>query len=222
MRSYLVCVVGLVTCAIVPAAVAATYGPVQDFKEALEYPTDFRIIIEFNTQKQVLKTTPPPPHYEWGVERDSVVIEFPVPFESVINVRGAAWDTLDEPDTGLIHTTTMYGIDLNPMGDDLHMTGFTTAQAAELRFMDERFYGRSGTAYYGVPLGTPTIASLPSLFPGFDLSIFEGDPDSVVYAFRTTRPISDLVPEPSGTLLAALGLSTWLVDARRRNGRRFH
>jgi hypothetical protein len=129
---------------------------------------------------------------------------------------GVAWDTTTDPPSGITTITTMYGVDLNPAGTDLHTTGFDADQAAALEFQSETFIGNSGTLYSGVSLGTPTLAELPALFPGLDLSLFGGNPSSVVYAFQTTVPSADIgAPEPSTAVLAVVACGLMCVLRKR-------
>ncbi len=201
------CLAALLGSFFVQGATAATEGPLGDFKATVSNPSSTGITLQFPT----LMLNKPP---------DTIIIVIGGN-AAATDLRGAGWITTDEPDSGLYHITTMYGIDLDPLGTTLHMTGFDPLQAATFVFQDESFIGQSSTVYPGISLGTPTLASLPTLFPGYDLSIFGGDPDSRVYAFQTTVPIADFtVPEPSTLVLGAFGILGLGLLARRKTHRR--
>jgi hypothetical protein len=134
--------------------------------------------------------------------------------------------------TGPLTITTIYGIDLNPSGSALSMTGVNPNDPQFSPTSDETLFGLSGTAYTSNTEFRAPIAALDSILgPGYDLSPFaQGDPNSEVYGFQTIVPAADFVtfvPEPStlvycagaGAMLG--GLLTWrrrrCLDCAERN-----
>jgi|GEM_PF-6369564 len=190
---------------------ATIIGPLQDLKETVE---GSNIYIELETLMPLL--WPP-----WA-KKDKITIQIGTrdPHGRALNVKGIAYDAYDNPDfTGNVLMTTIYGIDLDPTGSGLETTGLDTEFASVVSFSDEQFIGVSGTIYHGVPLGTPTLADLPMLLPGYDLSPFQGDPTSIVYVFQTLAPAADFVPESSSVVLLGLGalcLATYSWNSKRR------
>jgi hypothetical protein len=201
------CLAALLGSFFVQGATAATEGPLGDFKATVSNPSSTAITIDLAT----LILLPVP-------DIDHIIIVLGGNAAST-DLRGAGWVTTDEPDSGFYHITTLYGIDLDPLGTTLQMTGFDPLQAETFVFHDESFIGQSSTVYPGISLGTPTLAALPALFPGFDLSIFGGDQNSRVYAFQTTVPIADFVPEPRTLVLGAFGILGLGFVARRKKVR---
>lgn len=194
------------------AAYAATIsGPFQDLKEELPATGDGFVII-INTKYPSL--FPP------SIKKDQIVITLPSPgHPHNIAIKGLAYESYENPDfSGNVKITTIYGIDLDPTGTGLEMTGLDAQLASVLSFSDEQFFGDSGTVYNGVSLGTPTLAELPALLPGYDLSPFQGDPNSIVYMFETIAPSSDFsaIPETPSLMLGGLGLLGLAVTLHAR------
>lgn len=123
---------------------------------------------------------------------------------------------------GHVTLTTFYGLDQDPdlPDDEALMTGFNAIDP-EMTFLSETFIGLTDE-YPADPLGTFAIGALGSepLFEDFDFSRFVGDPDSIVYAFRATVPLSDfegvLIPEPSSLVLALVGFVLTAYGCYRR------
>lgn len=121
--------------------------------------------------------------------------------------------------------TTFYGLDQDPglPVDGALITGFNAIDP-EMTFLSETFLGLT-EEYPADPLGTFAIGALSSepLFEDFDFSRFVGDPESIVYAFRATVPLSDfdavLVPEPSSSILALVGIVLTASACYRRRKR---
>jgi hypothetical protein len=110
---------------------------------------------------------------------------------------------------------SIYGIDLNPGGASLLLTGVTAPP--QFSFLSgETIFGNSGTPYTSTFASKVPIEELFLLLgPGFDLSPFSaGDPNSNVYVFQTIVPaaeITSVAPEPStwvlSTSMAMLGVA---------------
>lgn len=61
------------------------------------------------------------------------------------------------------------------------------------------------------------LGDLPALLPGYDLSRFTGDPDSLVYLAQATVPLAAIgMSEPGTWALLALGALALLVHENRR------
>ena len=110
--------------------------------------------------------------------------------------------------------TDVWSLDLNPSGnpDDVPLqTGFNAIDPQIVPLSDELFIGRkTGTIYTSFLNVTSTLADLPTLLPGYDLSVFTGDPNSIVYVSQALVPAFDVgecIPEPS-TVLSLLALGT--------------
>jgi hypothetical protein len=115
--------------------------------------------------------------------------------------------------------TDIFAFDLNPSGppEDIRLTGFNPADPDIVPLSPEVFIGRSGQEFTADVNFTATLAELPALLPGFDLSAFTGDPNSIVYISQATVPASEFVtfvPEPSTLVLAAVGASALLGRVR--------
>lgn len=205
-------VLGLLLLALsVPhTASAAAFGPFLDFKEDYE---PLGIIIEFDV---------PTKHFDWDAfkfVRDNihVVIDLGGSAMSRVPLKGHGYHSFENPDfSGNMEVTTLYGLDLDPDGDGMQLTGFTAAQAADISFSDEVFIGNSGTLYPATVAALTTLGDLNTWLPGADLSVFQGDPSSMVYLFRATVPSADFtnVPEPSTVALAGIAVVCLLVVTR--------
>lgn len=111
--------------------------------------------------------------------------------------------------TDPITITDVYAMNTNPMGNPFSptLTGFNSGNPEFQPLGPEHFIGTSGTDYTSNFSGVSTLANLPAMLPGYDLSAFNGgDPNSIVFVEKTTLPALDAVPEPSS--LALLGLGT--------------
>lgn len=136
---------------------------------------------------------------------DRISIELPNA-SSVANLRGVAYQTWTTPDlTGDVVITTIYGLDANPGDAALRIAGFNPLAPEVAAMFDEVQIGISGTDYHASFSATPTLAELPTLFPGFDLSPFEGGSASFFYTFQTSLPGADYVPEPLAYMLLGMG-----------------
>ena len=127
---------------------------------------------------------------------------------------------------GTATVTTIYGIDQNPSGQALQLTGVDPTDPEFAPSSSETIFGNSGTPYVSSSAFTVPIASLSEVLgPGYDLSAFAGgDPNSLVYGFQTTVSGCDFltssVPEP-GTLVCfaeAMAMLGGLFIWRRRRG----
>lgn len=198
-HSYLVL---LVIVLISGTAAAITVGPFLDFDEPVE-PAGF--------------------YWHWDTEftniwgdtiKDSITISCSAP----VHVHGLAYVTLGAlgfEDDALV--TTIYGKALDPAVPGLETTGFNPLSPEITPISGETIFGASGTAYQSFFATGPTaLSSLPFLFPDLDLSSFQGDPLSVVYAFQTSMPASE-IPEPATmTLLVIVGSFAMLRRKRQR------
>jgi hypothetical protein len=125
-----------------------------------------------------------------------------------------------DPDVCALQVADVWAMDLNPGGGTLSLTGFDPVNPQITPLSQEMFIGGSGTAYPATMVPT-TLANLPSALPGFDLSAFSGNPNSIVYVAQTDLPPSDFVPEP-GTFVvsAAAGLGLLGYGWRRKSSGR--
>jgi hypothetical protein len=116
-----------------------------------------------------------------------------------------------DPDVCALHVADVWAFDLNP-GGTLSLTGFDPASPQITPLSQEMFIGGSGTAY-PAPMVATTLANLPAALPGFDLSAFSGNPNSIVYVAQRDLPPNDFVPEPGTFILSGasvLGLLGYL------------
>jgi hypothetical protein len=147
---------------------------------------------------------------------DHIVIGSP---SSAFNLRGLGYITNDTGALGESLVTTIYGQALTPVGSGgLDTTGFNALSPEMTPVSGETIIGTSGTEYQSFFASGPTaLSTLPSLFPSFDLSYFKGDSSSVVYAFQTFVPTSDLpVPEPLTIVAIGMGIAGLGGYVRRR------
>ena len=133
--------------------------------------------------------------------------------------------------TDNLTVTDITAIDLNPGGDPAlvpPMTGFNavTPEVEPIPGEVEEFTGISGTIYSAGPVVTSRIGDLGTLLPGYDISSFTGDPDSVVYVSQAVIPANDFavpaleIPTLSqwgviGLILLMAASALWML--RRRN-----
>jgi hypothetical protein len=120
--------------------------------------------------------------------------------------------------TSTVTLTDVYGVDINPSGpmSPITATGFDAADPQIVPLGPESFVGASGQTYTADVNETTTLGNLPSVLPGYDLSEFSGDPDSIVYVSQATAPANEFlssVPEPS---TAAMIVGAILVLLARR------
>jgi hypothetical protein len=118
--------------------------------------------------------------------------------------------------TGDLRVWTFYGVDQNPGGSSLQMTGVNPLSPQFTPNGGENIEGVSGKIYTSDVAMTLPISELSKQFPGFDLSPFSnGIPTSEVYVFGTTVPRSDLpAPEPATVVTACLGVAL-VIGVRR-------
>ena len=119
-------------------------------------------------------------------------------------------DPTIQPDAVL---TDVYAADLGgelggPDGDIPLLTGFDPTNPQIVPQSGEQFVGKSG-AVYSADFETVRLADLATRLPGYDLSRFTGDPDSIFYLAQATVPFDDVttaaVPEPSTFWLLLIG-----------------
>ncbi len=127
--------------------------------------------------------------------------------------------------TATVTLTDVYGLDLNPSGPSspITATGFDPTNPQIVPLGPESFVGASGQTYTASINETTKLGNLPSVLPGYDLSEFSGDPDSLVYVSQATAPANQFlssVPEPSsavmvvGAVLVLLG--RWATKQKQR------
>ncbi len=115
--------------------------------------------------------------------------------------------TSDPHNPTFIQLVDVWAKDLNPPGKSpLNHTGFNPFDPELVPIGPENFIGRSGTLY-PAPMVATTVASLPLVLPGFDLSPFQGDPTSIVYVAQATVPSLDFAAVPEPSTLALLGMA---------------
>lgn len=198
---------------------AGIFGPYEDLRDAeiptpvgdgwvAQYETTYYSFEKEKWVKDILTIT---------VENWSIEIEI-----KDARMAGGGFETFDDPDDPEALITTIYGIDVEPDGP-LAITGFDSRLVASPASF-ETIIGASGTHYVSHSTMTVPLGDLATTFPGYDLSIFQGDPSLVVFAFQTTVPVSDLysVPEVStGAMLslAAIGAAGYALYRRRRDTR---
>jgi hypothetical protein len=126
---------------------------------------------------------------------------------------GVAYISSEEDSSGIpsdsLRITTIYGLENSGSGSLLSMTGFT-ASNRELTFNSETIFGKSGTLYVDSTPEISPISALGNLLgSSFDLSIFQGSPNSEVYVFSTIVPASDIatIPIPEPDARGILGLT---------------
>jgi len=104
--------------------------------------------------------------------------------------------------------------------NDLIATGFNPATPQVVPASLESFIGHSGTIYTSAPIITSTLGGLAALFPGFDLTGFSGDPNSIVYIAQTLIPVADaVIPLPGALPLFATGLGGLVLLGWRKKRR---
>lgn len=120
-----------------------------------------------------------------------------------------------DPIIDSIQFTDIWGMSSDPSGG--LTTGFDPIDPEMVPLSDEEFISHTG-ATFPAPIVVSTLANLPALLPGFDLSIFTGDPNSIVYVAQSgDLPAADFIcPEPSGFWLLAGSLLAIIVRVRRR------
>jgi hypothetical protein len=148
---------------------------------------------------------------------DSVTFHWQVPypiFTASYFKFTTVGDPVIEPDAVL---TDIYAADLGgplggPDGDVPLLTGFDSAFPQIVPLSEEQFIGKSGDIYPAI-LEIVRLADLAARLPGYDLSRFTGDPNSIVYLAQATVPISDVtdfttVPEPATFGLLVVGIAS--------------
>lgn len=171
------------------------------------------------------------PFLDIEIAKDEITIKL-LAAAPPLPLSGVAYFESQTPDfSGDLTVTTIYGIDQNPAGSGLQVTGVDPVSPEFQPTSPETIFGSSGTHYTSSFSSMTAIGDLSALLgPGYDLSPFAaGDPNSDVYVFRTIVPSTDLlvgVPEPSSALMCAIGAATVVALAlsrRRRTGmtRRF-
>lgn len=111
--------------------------------------------------------------------------------------------------------TTIYGQDTAPNSPGvLALAGFDTSGPYP-EFINESITGPSGTVYNASVGQLVTVSSLPTLLPGYDLSMFGTNTTGSVWMFQTTISSLELVPEPA-SLGAIACVATVILTRRRR------
>ncbi len=119
---------------------------------------------------------------------------------------------------GDIVVTTIYGTDLNPGGSNPQITGYTPG-APEMSYDGQYMIGKSRKTYNAGSPQLVSLAELPALLGStFDLSPFQGDPNSVVYVFQTTMKARDVGLPVTGNLFTENFADTWHVGAGNFGG----
>ena len=129
------------------------------------------------------------------------------------DVGGVAYLGSSTPDSSIgdLIITTIYGLNLDPTGTVLEVTGFDSIVQSLITITDTTFFGNSGTTYAATFNEVHMLAELPALLPGFDLSPFQGNPSSIVYIFQTTVPAYETLQVPEPPTLACLALGGLLL-----------
>ena len=196
---------------------ATTFGPFPDFKGF----QNIAVPITIDTFLGVNLSIPFDGSIQIGVKDSrtfNVTVPVPIFAATYVNVTTTMADPFD-PQTDDLLLTDVWAFDLNPTGDpnDILLTGFDPLDPEILPLSDEVFIGRSGTIYPTSLNVTSTIANLGALLPGYDLTAFTGNPDSIVYVSQGSMPASDaVVPEPSSFTLVVTGFVSMLGYGWRR------
>jgi hypothetical protein len=137
------------------------------------------------------------------------------PEEQAIDDDQTHNDPQMDPDGVLtdIYATDLGGALGGPDGDVPLLTGFDPVDPQIVPISIEEFIGNSGTIYPS-DLETVTLGDLGALLPGYDLSQFVGDPNSIVYVAQATVPLSDItttVSEPTTLGVLLVGFSGLLA-----------
>jgi hypothetical protein len=130
---------------------------------------------------------------------------FTVYFDSYVEL-GIVGDPQFEPDVVLTDVIAMVAGD--PANEVPLQTGFDPANPQVVPLTGETFIGTSEV--FPATVTAYTLAELPSVLPGFDLSKFVGDPNSIVYLAQATVPLAQCttcVPELSTWAMMLLGFS---------------
>jgi hypothetical protein len=124
-------------------------------------------------------------------------------WENTTAARGVGYDTSDADGGGKGSVTiyTVYGMAPAQGDDGTTITGFDPT--APLTFSDETMSSMSKKVYKALPPVFVRIGDLQALLgTDFDLSPFaKGDPDSMVYVFKTSIPAKDYGVQTTGTLV---------------------
>lgn len=196
---------------------AATIGPTPDFIGFFDKPTKFTLT---SVHKFTL-TIPPFPSAMFLYEStQEVIVNIPTPFfvESYTTFEASGFN---------LQTSTFRLTEIAAVTVDLAnglVTGFDPLAPQVQPPSPVAFTGRSGTVYTADVNIVSTLANLNTLLPGFDLSSFIGDPNSIVYVSQATVPAVDgVIPEPASVILFSSGL-LWLLcySFRDRIVRRTH
>jgi hypothetical protein len=201
-----ICLLGVLICSAVIAlpcnAAPATMGPYKDFKGTVTTTASVTV----NTSLSATINIPFDGTLTGSITdfaSVSVSVTTPVYVPTYVTVQTSAATPFDK-NTDSVLLTDIYAMDLNPGNETpLVLTGFNPFAPEVQMLTPETFVGVSGTNY-PASLLTSTLGNLPALLPGFDLSAFVGDPNSIVYVNQATMPATD-VPEPAGCMLFAVG-----------------
>lgn len=220
-----------------------TVGPVPDFKgiktvtAKTTIPTGFEIPLSFGI---------------WGYDLCSFNIDLTDKIDVKINIPvpvfAASYWTIEYPDewditqplfadlveyfgsdSNYATVVDIWAMDSNPSGEEIVLEGFNPTDPELVPLSDETFIGISDTEYIASVFES-TVSNLTSLFPGYDLSAFDGvEGTDIVYVAQTFIPVNDsgslqCIPEPSTSLLFGIGLLlvtgtgrlSWLSKAAKR------
>lgn len=103
------------------------------------------------------------------------------------------------PDGGLepgtLMVTTVYGIAQDPNDPEMRLTGFNAANPEITPLSEENIYSQFGTHYTSFSQETVLLSEIGGVLPDHDLSVFAGgDPNSILYVFRTLAPENEFMP----------------------------
>lgn len=136
-------------------------------------------------------------------------------------VKGVSFFSYDtSQEAGQVRITTLYGIDLNPAGNQLLIGGIEPS-GPQMTFANERITGggaipQVNSAHFSERVRLSELSQV--LGAGFDVSAIRGAPESTVQVFQTdvfVTSIASAVPEPSTYALFACGLVAVGLSKRR-------
>jgi hypothetical protein len=208
MRRLISLGVGLVSLALLaqPSKADFVFGPFPDFVGTLTVSASVTVNTRFHASLKI------PFDGTFNIDiRDriqaKVSVTVPVFAASYVTVASSSTTPFNQ-NTDMVTITDIYAFNKNPTGNPNtpSLTGFLRSNPQFSPLGPEQFIGTSGTVYTAGVSATSTLAALPGLLPGFNLSAFSGgDPGSIVFVERTTVPAVDAIPEPGSLTLLSLG-----------------